>query len=166
MGLLPEDRQNGGLILDFEIYKNVTLSNLNNITNPFWIKKQNEIEVAETFSKRLNVKARDVYQKVSNLSGGNQQKVVFAKILTSFLKVVILDEPTKGVDVGAKTAIYELMGEMAEKGYAVILISSEMPEVLGMSDRIFVVKEGRITAELTTSESNQEDILKYSMLNN
>lgn len=163
IGFLPEDRQDGGLVLDFEIYKNITLSNLKNITNPFWVNKDEELVVAKKFSERLDVKARDLYQKVINLSGGNQQKVVFAKILTSFLKVVILDEPTKGVDVGAKTAIYELIGEMAERGYAIILISSEMPEVIGMSDRVYVVKEGEISAELETKKTSQEEILKYSM---
>lgn len=164
IGLLPEDRQNGGLILEFEIYKNVTLSNLRKITNPLWITPKHEYEVSQTFSNRLGVKANSIFTKVSTLSGGNQQKVVFAKILTSHLKVVILDEPTKGVDVGAKAAIYELINEMAGRGYGVILISSEMPEVLGVSDRIVVIKEGKVTADLITKETRQEQILEYSMM--
>ena len=104
-----------------------------------------------------------IFDKASSLSGGNQQKVVVSKLLASELKVIILDEPTKGVDVGAKAAIYEIMGGLATQGYAIIMISSEMPEVLGMSDRIVVMCEGRVTGELNRDEADQETILKYAM---
>ncbi|WP_319995157.1 MULTISPECIES: sugar ABC transporter ATP-binding protein [Trichococcus] len=163
IGLLSENRHEGGLITELEIYKSITLTNLRKMTNRFWINSQEEFEVAKTFGERVNVKANSIFDKVSNLSGGNQQKVVLAKILTSFLRVIILDEPTKGVDVGAKAAMYEIMGELAEKGYGVILVSSEMPEVLGMSDRIIVIKEGKVSAELNTKNTSQEEILQYAM---
>ena len=105
----------------------------------------------------------DIFQPASSLSGGNQQKVVVAKALSQEMKVVIMDEPTKGVDVGAKAEIYGLMGELALKGYAIILISSEMPEILGMSDRVIVMCNGRKTGELTRGEATQERILEFAM---
>lgn len=163
IGLLPEDRHNGGLVLEMNISENITLSNLRKITKQYWLKIDDEVKVSKTYAERLEIKAPSLFVEASTLSGGNQQKIVVAKILTSFLKVVILDEPTKGVDVGAKTAIYEIMVELAERGYGVLLVSSEMPEVLGMSDKIIVMKEGKKTAELTTKETSQEEILHYSM---
>ena len=111
----------------------------------------------------MDTKAVSVFDKASSLSGGNQQKVVVAKALGSDFKVLSLDEPTKGVDVGAKAAIYEIMGELAQQGYAIIMISSEMPEILGMCDRIMVMCEGRITGELSREEATQEKILELAM---
>jgi rhamnose transport system ATP-binding protein len=104
-----------------------------------------------------------VHDKVSTLSGGNQQKVIVCKLLTGNMKLIILDEPTKGVDVGAKTAIYEIMNELAKEGDGIIMVSSEMPEVLGMSDRIVVMHEGRVTAVFNTEEADQAKILKAAM---
>ena len=124
---------------------------------------QKERETARDLAENVDTKAVTLFDKASSLSGGNQQKVVVAKTLASNLKVIILDEPTKGVDVGAKAEIYEIMGELAGKGYGIIMISSEMPEILGMSDRIIVMCEGRITGELSRQEATQEGILKYAM---
>ncbi len=109
------------------------------------------------------LKLNSIFDLVSSLSGGNQQKVVFAKLLTAELDVLILDEPTKGVDVGAKFAIYEIMNDLAAQGYGIILISSDMPEVIGMSDRIIVMREGRITGRLDRTQVTQEAILEASM---
>ncbi|WP_201318922.1 ATP-binding cassette domain-containing protein, partial [Paenibacillus sp. EPM92] len=110
----------------------------------------------------LGVKTPDINQKVKNLSGGNQQKVLIAKWLLTDAEVIILDEPTRGVDVGAKSEIHALMGKLVEEGKAVIMISSEMPEVLGMSDRIIVMHEGKISGELSRAEANQDKIMKYA----
>ena len=112
----------------------------------------------------MTVKAVSIIDKASSLSGGNQQKVVVAKLLASELKFIILDEPTKGVDVGAKYAIYEIMRDLAKQGYAIVLISSEMPEVLGMSDRVAIMRDGRIAATLDVAGLTQETILEYAML--
>ena len=163
IGLLPEDRQKQGLILDWGIGRNITLPEVasygkNGLTND-----KKERQVAKELAERVDTKVVTVFDKASTLSGGNQQKVVVAKILSSDLKVIILDEPTKGVDVGAKAEIYEIMGELAQQGYAIIMISSEMPEILGMCDRIMVMCEGRITGELSREEADQEAILKFAM---
>ena len=118
---------------------------------------------AKELAERLEVKANSVHNLVATLSGGNQQKVIVAKLLTGDMKVIILDEPTKGVDVGAKTAIFNIMNELAGAGYGIIMVSSEMPEVLGMSDRIVVMREGRVSAILETAEATQEKILSAAM---
>lgn len=164
IGLLPEDRQKEGLVLDFSIGDNITLSNMRKISNPFWMNKKKEDHLAQGLSDKLGIKCRSIFDKASTLSGGNQQKIVVAKMLTSPLKVIILDEPTKGVDVGAKAAIYEIMSDLAAQGYGVLMISSEMPEVLGMADRIYVMKEGRITGEMAIHEASQERILELAMI--
>src|SRR5690606_18924265 len=113
--------------------------------------------------EKVSVKAKSIFDLVSSLSGGNQQKVVFAKLLTAELDVLILDEPTKGVDVGAKSAIYEIISDLACAGYGIILVSSEMPEIIGMCDRVVVMREGRITAQLDRQSLSQEAILQASM---
>lgn len=164
IGHLPEDRQSEGLVLDWEIARNITLSSLHKFTRYGWLLKDEERKAAGELANKLDVKAQTVFTKVSTLSGGNQQKVIVAKILTRRLKLIILDEPTKGVDVGAKVAICELIGELAEQGYGILLISSEMPEVLGMSDRVVVMKEGRVTGRFRTEQANQEDILNAAMV--
>lgn len=164
IGLLPEDRQRQALILDWEISKNIGMGNLGRFTKNFIYNVQEEDKEAQRLAERLAIKASSIFDKASSLSGGNQQKVVVAKTLMADLKLIIMDEPTKGVDVGAKAAIYELMGELSEQGYGIVLISSEMPEVLGMSDRVIVMKGGRITAELDAEDATQEGILEASML--
>lgn len=163
IGLLPEDRQQQGLILDWGIGDNITLSELKKYSNRGITNVKKEREIAKELAESVDTKAKSLFDKVSSLSGGNQQKIVVAKILTSDLKVVILDEPTKGVDVGAKAEIYEIMGELAKKGYAIIMISSEMPEILGMSDRIVVMCEGKVTGELQRNEATQSGILEFAM---
>lgn len=163
IGYLPEDRQKQGLILDWDINRNITLSATKQLSTLGWLRPKKEREVAKALSEKLNVKVNSIFDLVSSLSGGNQQKVVVAKLLTSDLNVIILDEPTKGVDVGAKAAIYEIIGELASRGYGVILISSEMPEIIGLSDRVVVMREGRITKVLSRNEVTQEMILEAAM---
>lgn len=163
IGLLPEDRQHQGLILDWGIGDNITLAELSKYANHGITNIKKEREVAKELAESVDTKAVTLFDKASSLSGGNQQKVVVAKMLASDLKVIILDEPTKGVDVGAKAEIYEIMGELAQKGYAIIMISSEMPEILGMCDRIVVMCEGRVTGQLSRDEATQEGILQFAM---
>jgi len=164
IGYLPEDRQKQGLVLQWGIGRNITLSALERFSSKGWLKDELESEVAKSLSERMNVKANSIFDLASSLSGGNQQKVVVAKLLTADLDIIILDEPTKGVDVGAKFAMYEIINELADQGYGVILISSEMPEVIGMSDKIIVMREGRITAILEQAEATQEAILEAAMM--
>lgn len=163
IGLLPEDRQKQGLILDWGIGRNITLPEISAIGRNGFTDEKKERQIAKELAERVDTKAVTLFDKASSLSGGNQQKVVVAKILGSDLKVIIMDEPTKGVDVGAKAAIYEIMGELAKQGYAIILISSEMPEILGMCDRIVIMCEGKVTGELSREEATQELILKSAM---
>lgn len=163
LGYLPEDRQLQGLLLPWEIYRNETLSSLEKYRSPAGINGKKECEDGERLSQRLSVKAKNIFEKVSALSGGNQQKVVLAKLLNMDLDVLILDEPTKGVDVGAKSQIYAIMSELAQSGYAIVLISSEMPEILAMSDRIAVMHEGTLVKILDREEATQEKMLAYAM---
>ncbi|WP_141501897.1 sugar ABC transporter ATP-binding protein [Paenibacillus luteus] len=163
IGYLPEDRQKQGLVLDWEIGQNITLPTLDRFVTKGALDTDKEAAVAKTLAEKLNVKAKSIFDLVSSLSGGNQQKVVFAKLLTADLDILILDEPTKGVDVGAKSAIYDIIRGLADQGYGIIMVSSEMPEMLGMCDRITVMREGRITALLERAEATQEAILKASM---
>lgn len=163
IGYLPEDRQQQGLILSWGIDKNITLSSLPLISKKGWMNRKKEDEYANNLSKKVNVKTPTVANLVSSLSGGNQQKVAVAKLLMTGLDIIILDEPTKGVDVGAKSAIYEIISNLAAQGYGVIMVSSEMPEVISMSDRILVMREGRITAEITAKQATQEAILEAAM---
>jgi rhamnose transport system ATP-binding protein len=151
------------LVLNWEIVRNITLPALGKLSKNGWLDDGKGEELAKTLSEKMNVKANSIFDSANLLSGGNQQKVVVAKLLTSELKVIIMDEPTKGVDVGAKSAIHEIMSDLACQGYGIILVSSEMPEVLGMCDRIVVMREGRITATLDRSEATQEAILEAAM---
>ncbi len=164
IGCLPEDRQLEGLILPWEIGMNITLPSLRELSHKGWLRLRDEDATAGALATRLNVRAPSIFTRASALSGGNQQKIVVAKILGRDLQVIILDEPTKGVDVGAKAAIYEIIGELAEQGFGIIFVSSEMQEVLGMSDRIVVMRRGLKTAELITRETSQEEILKAAMV--
>ncbi len=163
IGYLPEDRQKQGLILDWGIGKNITLPVLGQVTSKGMLGEKKEREIGKRLAEKVDTKAVTIFDKASSLSGGNQQKVVVAKLLASDLKVLILGEPTKGVDVGAKAAIYEIMGELAAQGYAIIMVSSEMPEILGMCDRIVVMCDGRVTGEFKRSEATQEGILEKGM---
>ena len=163
LGYLPEDRQLQGLMLDWPIYRNVTLSSLEKYSGPMGLNVRREKADGEKFRGELSIRSKDVLEKASALSGGNQQKVVLAKLLNVDLDVLILDEPTKGVDVGAKSQIYSIMSDLAESGYAIILISSEMPEVLAMSDRIGIMHEGAMVKILDAKEATQEKLLAYAM---
>ncbi|MDI3540914.1 MAG: rhamnose transport system ATP-binding protein [Thermosediminibacterales bacterium] len=163
IGYLPEDRQKQGLVLPFSIMENITLPVIDDVSKSGWLHPSNEYITAKKLAELLQVKAASVFNKVYSLSGGNQQKVVVAKLLAAKLKILILDEPTKGIDVGAKAAIHEIMSDLACQGFGIIMISSEMPEVLGMSDRILVMHEGRITAEFDRCEATQEKIMKAAI---
>lgn len=163
IGYLPEDRQEQGLILDWELDKNISLTSLDKISQYSFIDRKKEKSMAKRLAELVNVKARSIFNLAKELSGGNQQKIVVAKLLTSDLKVIILDEPTKGVDVGAKSAIFKIMADLAAQGYAIIMVSSEMPEVLGMGDRILVMRNGEITKEMAVEEASQEKILAAAM---
>ncbi|EXX85736.1 D-ribose transporter ATP-binding protein [Paenibacillus darwinianus] len=163
IGYLPEDRQKQGLVLEWEIGRNITLPALDKFSVKGALDTAKEAAVAGQLAQKVNVKAKSIYDLASSLSGGNQQKVVFAKLLTADLDVIILDEPTKGVDVGAKSAIYEIVSDLANFGCGVILVSSEMPEIIGMCDRTIVMREGRITGMLGKEEITQEAILRASM---
>ena len=163
IGCLPEDRLKQGLVLRWEIAKNITLPALQKFMRYGMVDTEKENEKAGELAGKLGVKAVSVHDRVSTLSGGNQQKVIVAKLLTGNMKLIILDEPTKGVDVGAKTAIYEIMNELVKEGYGIIMVSSDMPEVLGMSDRIVVMRDGRVTASFQTKDADQTTILKAAM---
>ena len=164
IGLLPEDRQIQGLVNELPIYQNVSSAVMKKFTkNGIILQQEEEEKNAIELCQKIQLKAKDISAPPSSLSGGNQQKVVFAKLLSCDLKVLILDEPTKGIDVGAKYSIYEIMNELAASGYAIIMVSSEMPEVLGMADRIVVMKSGRVTGEFESEGTTQEMILEASL---
>ena len=163
--LLPEDRQKEGLILSWGLGRNVTLPVQDDLSKGGFNDNATENAMAKEHLESVDTKAVTIFDPASSLSGGNQQKVVVAKLLAQKgTKVIIMDEPTKGVDVGAKAEIYAIMGDLALQGYGIIMISSEMPEILGMCDRIFVMCNGRVTGCLDRSEANQEKILELAML--
>lgn len=156
---VTEDRKGNGLILIQDIKYNTTISNLEKLTEGIVINENEEINIANDFKKSIGIKAPSIKQLVGNLSGGNQQKVSLAKWLFTNPKVLILDEPTRGIDVGAKFEIYSLMNRLVEQGMSIIMISSELLEVLGMSDRLYVMSEGRITGELKAEEATEQSVM-------
>jgi rhamnose transport system ATP-binding protein len=156
---IPEDRQGQGAVLAMSIGENITLPILQRIVGGLWLDKAKEASIAGRFAGRLGVKAIGLDQPVDELSGGNQQKVVIGKWLATEPRVIILDEPTKGIDVGSKAKVHEFMGELVRQGLAVILVSSELPEVIAMSDRIVVMHEGRIATELDRAAATPEAII-------
>lgn len=159
VGLVSEDRKALGLVLGMAVRENISLANLGVLSRLGFIKRRKEREIAESYVKDVLIKTPSIEQAVQNLSGGNQQKVVLAKWLFTKSKVLIFDEPTRGIDVGAKTEIYQLMNRLAAQGVAIIMISSELPEVIGMSDRILVMHDGRIAGELSGKDATQERIM-------
>lgn len=163
MGLLPEDRKQQGLVLMLSVLHNMSLASLDRLTSRMLLRLADERKQAAGFVERLRIATPGVNQQVQFLSGGNQQKVVLAKWLASQSKILIFDEPTRGIDVGAKVEVYNLMNNLVANDVAVIMVSSEMPELLGMSDRILVMHEGRITAEFSRGEATQEKILAAAM---
>jgi putative multiple sugar transport system ATP-binding protein len=158
-----EDRKHYGLVLDNDIRHNVTLANLDGVAKRGVIHHEREIEVANDFRRRLRIRCSDVFQQTVNLSGGNQQKVVLSKWLFADPQVLILDEPTRGIDVGAKYEIYTIVNQLVAEGRGVILISSELPELLGVADRIYVMNEGALVAEMPAAEASQEKIMHAIM---
>jgi len=162
---LPEDRKREGLVLKLPVIYNMTLSNLRKYESGVFRKlnKKDEMNDYKNFVKRLSIKVSNPYQLVKNLSGGNQQKVIIAKWLLVSPKVLIIDEPTRGIDVGAKREIYEILNQLKKDGCGIIMISSEMPEILGISDRILVMHEGTITGEVEREKATQELIMKYAV---
>ena len=160
MAYVTEDRKGYGLVLNDDIRQNITLANLRGVSRATVIDDGREFAVANDYRRKLGIRCASVFQQVVNLSGGNQQKVVLAKWLFAAPEVLILDEPTRGIDVGAKFEIYTLMAELAAAGKCVLMISSEMPELLGMCDRIYVMNEGRFVGEFSGAEASQEKIMR------
>ena len=154
-----EDRKELGLILDEPVVMNITLANLPAVSTRGVLNKAEEQGIAQHYREAMNIRTPDVFQRVLNLSGGNQQKVVLSKWLFADPQVLILDEPTRGIDVGAKFEIYSIVNQLAADGRAVVMISSEMPELLGMCDRLYVMNEGALVGELTAAQATQEQIM-------
>ncbi len=161
LAYVTEDRKGNGLILSNPIKTNTTLANLDAVSNRTVIDKHKEYAVAVDYKEKLKTKCPTVEQNVGNLSGGNQQKVLLAKWMFADPEILILDEPTRGIDVGAKYEIYCIINQLVAEGKSVIMISSELPEILGMCDRIYVMNEGRIVGELDGQEATQEKIMTY-----
>ncbi|MEJ7695300.1 MAG: ATP-binding cassette domain-containing protein [Candidatus Limnocylindrales bacterium] len=160
---VTEDRKTYGLVLGSSVKTNITMANLDGVSNGLVVSDPKEIQVANRYRDQLQIKSSSVLQSTVNLSGGNQQKVVLSKWLFADPDVLILDEPTRGIDVGAKFEIYTIVNRLAASGKAIILISSELPEVLGMADRIYVMAAGEIAAEMPVAEASQESIMKAIM---
>ncbi|MFB6367521.1 sugar ABC transporter ATP-binding protein [Paenibacillus elgii] len=159
IALVTEDRKDEGLLLNMSVKDNISLPNLKNVSSLGFVSRSKETGISERLISQLLIKTPNSEQKVGSLSGGNQQKVVIGKWLETNPQVFILDEPTRGVDIGAKKEIYDLMNQLVSRGVAILMISSELPEVLGMSDRILVMHEGRIAGEFARGEATQEKIM-------
>ena len=163
IGLVTEDRKETGLVLAMDVTENTTITDLKTVSKGIILDRKAEEKVAQKYVDSLKTKTPSLHQKINNLSGGNQQKVAVAKWLYSNSDVLILDEPTRGIDVGAKFDIYCLMNELTEQGKAIIMISSELPEVLGMADRVLVMHGGQIKGELTGEEMTAERVMKLAI---
>jgi ribose transport system ATP-binding protein len=160
---LSENRKEEGLAVKMLLTENVTMANVGDISRRFGIlSRSQEMEATQHYVRDLKIKTPNLSQVVNNLSGGNQQKAVVAKWLFCDSKILIFDEPTRGIDVGTKYAIYKLIGELAQQGRGIIVISSELPEILGLTDRLLVLHEGSLAATLTTADTSQEEILNYA----
>lgn len=162
MGFVPEERAAQGLFLGMTVRQNITISSLDKISRLGFVNSREAVRLAEDYVSRLDIRTPSLRQRVRNLSGGNQQKVVLARWLSLNPKVLILDEPTRGIDVGAKAEIHALMSQLAKQGVGIIMISSELPEILGISDRIMVMHEGRVVAEFQRDEASQDEIMLYA----
>lgn len=163
IGFVTEDRKGEGLILKLGVGENVTLAALDSFRSGIHLNLGKEKNTVSEYVSRLNIKTPSIFQKVENLSGGNQQKVVLAKWLLSKCRVLILDEPTRGIDVGAKIEVYNLINELAKEGKAILVITSEIPELLGICDRVVVMARGRVSGTLTREEANQEAIMTLAV---
>jgi rhamnose transport system ATP-binding protein len=160
LGFVPEDRRQQGLVMDLSIRHNATLTRLNALARMGLLRARDERNLAAEWAARLQLKYHRIDDPVAFLSGGNQQKVVLAKWLATKPVVLIVDEPTRGIDVGTKAEVHRLLSELAQEGVAVLMISSELPEVLGMADRVLVMHEGRITGELTREQADEESVMR------
>lgn len=163
MGFLTEDRKSQGLVLNLSVKENITLASLDSCTRLGVISFKQEEDVAGSYAQSLRIRTPDMQQKVVHLSGGNQQKVVLAKWLCSKAEIFIFDEPTRGIDVGSKVEIYQLMNALTASGVAIIMISSDLPEILGMSDRILIMHQHTVAAEMAADEANPEAIMRYAL---
>jgi D-xylose transport system ATP-binding protein len=159
LGLVSEDRKRFGLILQQSVARNITLANLRKIAPGHVLDENREVQLGNRLVNELDIRVPSISHEVSKLSGGNQQKVVLAKWLLAEPQVLFLDEPTRGIDVGAKFEIYQIMNKLVREGVAVVMVSSELPEILGMSHRILVLHEGEITGEFLREEATQEKIM-------
>jgi rhamnose transport system ATP-binding protein len=159
LALVPEDRRQQGLALELSIARNASMTVLGRLVKHGLISTRSETQLANQWGTRLRLKAGDPNAPVGTLSGGNQQKVVLGKWLATHPKVLIIDEPTRGIDVGAKAEVYGALAELVRDGMAVLMISSELPEVLGMADRVLVMHEGRISADIARAEADEERIM-------
>jgi ribose transport system ATP-binding protein len=164
IGYLSEDRKRYGLALNLTVQENIVMATYDRFQRGMFVQAKKAEQATEEYVNKLRIKTPSVDQILRNLSGGNQQKVVLAKWLIRNSEILIFDEPTRGIDVGAKSEIYTLMNELASQGKAIIMISSELPEILRMSDRVIVMCEGRITGELDIGEASQEAIMEYATL--
>jgi len=165
LAYVTEDRKQFGLILADDVRKNVSLASLDQVSSGWVIDDARELKAASDYRNRMRIRCSDVYQETGQLSGGNQQKVVLSKWLMTDPSVLILDEPTRGIDVGAKYEIYCIINELAEAGKAVVVISSEMPELLGVCDRICVMNDGAFVGEFASADATQEEIMRAIMRN-
>lgn len=163
IGLVSEDRKKHGLVLKMSVKHNVTLASLRRCCRGGWIQRRRENDIADEQVRAFAIKSANRDQRVNLLSGGNQQKVVLAKTLLNDPEILILDEPTRGIDIGAKAEVYALISRLAREGRAIIMVSSELPEVLALSDRLLVMREGEIAAELDPRRTTQEEILHHAM---
>ena len=163
IGLVPEDRKLEGLVSIMSVSENITLPIIDKIKRAIFVHRGKQKEIAAKYKDAMNIKTPHLNFVTRNLSGGNQQKVVIAKWLASGAEIIILDEPTRGIDVGAKVEIYKIINQLKKQGSCVIMISSEIPELLGVSGRVIVMKEGRISKELTLEQATQEEILKWAL---
>jgi rhamnose transport system ATP-binding protein len=159
LAYVPEDRQLHGLIPAMYITSNISLPMLQKYSRHGWLQDKTERKAAHDAACQMEVRANNIWQQARELSGGNQQKVVLAKWLSTKPRILILDEPTRGIDVGTKAAVHALMSKLAAEGLAILMISSELPEILGMSDRVLVMREGFVTGHFTRTEATQEKII-------
>jgi rhamnose transport system ATP-binding protein len=159
---VPEDRGKQGAVIGLPIFQNITLPSLDRTSRSGFLRLAEEFKLAREYAERLDLRAASLDQDIGNLSGGNQQKVVIAKWLATQPQVIILDEPTKGIDIGSKAAVHEFMAELAAQGLSVIMVSSEIPEVIGMSDRVIVMRDGLIASELSGEEVTPETLVRHA----
>jgi ribose transport system ATP-binding protein len=162
MGFVPEDRKEEGLVLELSVKKNVTMTIFSKIIDLLFLNNARQEEIARGYVEKLAIKTPTIHQKVQFLSGGNQQRVVVSKWLATDPKILIVDEPTRGIDVGAKAEIHTLLRDLANEGVAILMISSELPEILALSDRVLVMRQGRIAANLKGSTATQEEIMIHA----